>query len=124
MSGHAQDLAGRTCPELLERRDVVRICGRPVVAFIAPGHGRCAKHANERSRVRLRAILDSIRQTRTLRALPPEQEQGRQGEQQTQGDDEANAGAGFEWPGDGWTEVGTEDVPFDVDWFASAALDE
>ncbi len=91
------------CPVVRPKSDG-EPCGRRVVAFVAPGEGRCGYHNTIRERVRALALRRAVRDLRQLRAVGPDHRE-----------DDAEPG-GDEQPESG--------VRFDAERFAGPELDE
>lgn len=91
----------KSCGAIIEARgrggkNRGRLCGRPVVAFLLPGVGRCGYHDTVMERTRALALLDALRDARELRACPREPEQGRENEQQADDDEPTDSLADFD----------------------------
>ncbi len=79
-------------------------CGREVVGFVAPGHGRCGYHLTAVERLRVAAVLQAERQLATFRMCAP-LSQGQAGE-----DEQGEQPRGYEdADGTPWIEVDDRD---------------
>lgn len=84
-----------TCPvpRSSASKNAGAICGREVVAFVAPGAGRCGYHNTRREQIRVLAERRAIRELRELRDMGPEHGQD---EPEAGDDEQADSVTGFD----------------------------